>query len=451
MSEHIDRRTLLKRAALTAGALSLAAPAIDRPRPVAAQTGATGEITVSCIPGGTAERLKLISANFMAANPDAKINLNVAGGAETEYKSQFPQIVNSPDKPDLAWYWVDGRQYQDLANAGLLESLDDMYESEGWNQALTESTLNVYTSPDSQKYAVCESIVWYPQIYYSTEAFAKAGIEVPTTHYFASLDDFYAASDKLRAAGYEPLTLGGKEGWIIGHTHDALLQRVATDEQLNDLLFNWRPGSEPKVRYTEEPWTRANQLLFDLHQKKVFADGYLGRSYAEGRSLFVQGKAAMYQDGSWAATAPILYKEAPELDFGWMIYPQVDPNIRPEFLLYAGNGMMIPKGGKNPELARQFLAFLMSREQMIAATEAGMIVPSRTDVPVESVAKIGPHIAEMYPLLTEYGTATGWDDPIPADMAERSHILWQELLTGQTTVEQIGAEIERLADRHRSR
>ena len=57
----------------------------------------------------------------------------------------------------------------------------------------------------------------------------------------------------------------------------------------------------------------------------------------------------------------------------------------------------------------------------------------------------------MYPLLTQYGTATGWDDPVPADMAERSLVMWQELLTGQTTPEQVGEEIERLADRHRSR
>lgn len=452
MSRRMNRRTFVKHAAVAAGALGVAGSAVGGRWTAAAQSGtATGEITVTSIPGAAGDRVQLVANNFMAANPNAKINVNIAGGAETEYKPQFPQIVNSSDKPDLAWYWVDGRQYQDIANAGLLESLDDMYASEGWNEVLSESTKNVYTSPDGQKYAVCESIVWYPQIYYNREAFAKAGVEEPASHYFASLDEFYAACDKLRAAGYEPLTMGGGEGWIIGHTHDALLQRVATDEQLTDLIFNWRPGSEPKVGFTDGPWAQSTQLLLDMYQKNVWAEGFLGRSYAEGRALFVQGKAAMYQDGSWAPTAAILYKEAPELDFGWMIYPQVDPNIKPEFLLYAGGGMMIPKGGKNPELARQFLAYLMSKEQMTAAAEAAIVVPSRSDIPVEVIQKVGPQVAEMYPLLTEYGTATGWDDPVPADMAERSLILWQELLTGQTTAEQIGQEIERLADRHRSR
>src|SRR5215208_4116189 len=92
-----------------------------------------------------------------------------AGGAETEYKPAFPQIVASSDKPDFAWYWVDGRQYQDIANAGLLEPLDDLYESEGWNKVLPQSVVNTYTSPDGHKYAANAGIVWYPQIYYSKE------------------------------------------------------------------------------------------------------------------------------------------------------------------------------------------------------------------------------------------------------------------------------------------
>ena len=85
-------------------------------------------------------------------NPDIEVQVNVAGGAETEYKPNFPQIAVSSDRPDTAWYWVDGRQYQDLVAAKALEPLgrNDLYKSEGLATAYPEATLNKYTSTDRQ-------------------------------------------------------------------------------------------------------------------------------------------------------------------------------------------------------------------------------------------------------------------------------------------------------------
>lgn len=444
----ISRRTFLKGAGAAAGIL--VSQRYGRINIIARAQQRT--LTITTIPGNQATRMQVVADNFMAANPDINVVINVAGGAETEYKPTFPQIVASDDRPDVAWYWVDGRQYQDIANNGFLEPLDDLYESEGWNEVLPESTLRLYTQPDGKRYAVCGGVVWYPQVYYNKAIFAEVGIEAPPADrpYYTSAEEFYAVCDQLRAAGYEPLTLGGKEGWIIGHTHDAILSRLATDEALVDLLFNWRPGSEPLTRYTEDPWLKSNKQLLEFSERGVFAEGFLGRSYAEGRALFVQGRAAMYQDGSWAPTQPILYTEAPDLDFGWMLYPQLDENIPAKFLLYAGDGIMVPAGTENVDIAKQFVAFLMSPEQVIAQIDVG-IVPSRTDIPVEEIQRVGPHVAEMYSMLPVLGTTTGWDDPVPANMAERSHILWQDLLGGRIPVEQVGQEIEELAERHRSR
>jgi ABC-type glycerol-3-phosphate transport system substrate-binding protein len=158
----------------------------------------------------------------------------------------------------------------------------------------------------------------------------------------------------------------------------------------------------------------------------------------------------MYQEGSWAATADILYKEAPDLDFGWMIFPQVVPDISPKFLLYGGNGLMIPAGGPNIELAKQFLAFAMSAAEQEAATRNQLIVSARSDVPGDAVAAAGPHISEMYGLLSTYGTSTGWDDPAPASLAERSLVLWGDLLSGRSTPEDVDAELESLVEDFRA-
>jgi len=451
MGKRVSRRTFLKSTAAGAGGL-LAVTLLDRSSfPHVVRAAQKRTLTVTCIGGSPAAHFQDAAKKFMAVNADIDVQVNVSGGAETEYKGSFPQMVASSEKPDFAWYWVDGRQYQDIANAGLLEPLDDLYTSEGWDKALPKSVQNTFTSPDGHKYAVSEAIVWYPQIYYSREAFKKAGIEEPKDHYFKSLDEFYAACDKLRKAGYEPLTLGGGEGWILGHTRDALQSRVATDEQMQALLTNWQKSKPLTLKMTEAPWSTATKLLLEFSQKKVFADGYLARSYADGRALFVQGKAGMYQDGSWAASEAILYKEAPKLDFGWMIFPQVDPKIPAKFLLYGGNGLMIPKGGPNVDIAKKFLAFIMSKEQQELATKAKLIVSPRNDLSPDAIKGAGPHIAEMFGLLPVYGTSTGWDDPAPASLAERSLVLWGDLLSGRSTPEQVDAELQKLVDEFRAK
>jgi ABC-type glycerol-3-phosphate transport system substrate-binding protein len=112
---------------------------------------------------------------------------------------------------------------------------------------------------------------------------------------------------------------------------------------------------------------------------------------------------------------------------------------------------MIPKNPKNPDLAKDFIRFLMSKERQTALAEAQILVPVRTDVAPEAIDKLGPHVAAMWKLLPKVGTSTGWDDPVPADMAERSFVLMQEMLTGNRKPETIGQELEKLAEAHRAK
>ena len=433
-------------AATTAPAAATAPAATVAP----AAKSAAVTLRMSTIPGPPAEHFKADIEAFQKVQPQIQINLEVAGGAEEVYKANFPQIAASADKPDLAWYWVDGRQYQGLANGGLLEPLDDLYKSEGWDKVLPETTLKRYTQADGHRYSVNENIVWYPMVYYSTAAFQKAGVQPPKNGiYYETVDEWYQVCDKLRAAGYQPLTYGAKEGWIIGHNHDVFLQRLMPEDKMADLLVNSQKGATAKFKYSDPDWLAADKMLTEWQQKKVYAEGFLSRSYPEGRSLFVQGAAAMYQDGSWAPSSSILYKEAPDLDFGWMLYPQLKADIKPKFLIYPGNGIMILKGAKDVDAAKKFIAFVMSKERQDALAKSKNLVPARTDVSADVMKDLGKHVVDMWGQMPKVGTATGWDDPVPAELAQRSFVLFQELLSGGRQAETIGDELEKVADRLR--
>ncbi|HEX9115713.1 MAG TPA: extracellular solute-binding protein, partial [Anaerolineae bacterium] len=265
-----------------------------------------------------------------------------------------------------------------------------------------------------------------------------------------TLQEWYDVAAKLKAAGYEPLTIGGKEGWRIGHLHDTLLQRMIPQEKLDDLYNNWRKGTTPKVKYDGPEWLAVDKMLKEWYDKGVIAEGDLGRNYAEGRALFVQEKAAMYQDGSWAVG--ILNTEAPNLDYGWMLYPQVDPKIKPKFLLYAGNGFMVPKNPKNKDAAMKFAAWITSQEyqtEMMKNKDIGFVT-SRNDLPAEAMITLEPKVKAMFDSMKQTGTSTGWDDPVPGDMAEKSFILFQEMLTGTRQPQAVGQELEKMVQQHRA-
>lgn len=428
-----------------------AAAAAEKPTEAAAAPAAAKQkIRVTGIPGASGNNLQYAAQEFMKKYPDIEVQIDLAGGAETEYKPNFPQIAVSSDRPDAAWYWVDGRQYQDLVAAGALESLDEIYASEGLGKAYPEATLSKYTSPDGKRYAVNTDVVWYPLVYYNKKAFEKAGVKPPANGlYYETLQEWYDVADKLRAAGYEPLTVGGKEGWRLGHMHDTLLQRMIPQDKLDDLYNNWRKGSTPKVKYDGPEWQAVDKMMKEWYDKGLVAEGDLGRNYAEGRALFVQEKAAMYQDGSWAVG--ILNSEAPDLDYGWMLYPQVLPDIKPKFLLYAGNGFMVPKDPKAKDAAMKFAAYITSQEYqalMMKNKEIGFVT-SRNDLPADALAGLEPKVKDQFDTMVKTGTSTGWDDPVPGDMAEKSFILFQEMLTGTRTPESVGQELEKLVEQKR--
>jgi ABC-type glycerol-3-phosphate transport system substrate-binding protein len=118
-------------------------------------------------------------------------------------------------------------------------------------------------------------------------------------------------------------------------------------------------------------------------------------------------------------------------------------------LTYAGNGINIPTGPSDLGLAKEFVRFAMSREAQIAFTEAELAVSARSDIPQESLDKAGFHNAQMLSALPEIGASVGWDDPIPAELAQRAHVLYGEMLTGAIAPSDVGEQLQRVLDRLR--
>ena len=253
--------------------------------------------------------------------------------------------------------------------------------------------------------------------------------------------------DKIRAGGVDSISIGGKDAWPLAIMKDDLTQRLVPAEVQIDLVNAAVPGGVPKYHFADPRFVAGEQAFIDYGKKKVFADGTLGRAFADAQSYFATGKAAMLSDGSWAAGSGSLPKLAPKMDIGWFMHPQLDPNIAPKILTYAGNALMVMADGPNVDAAKEFLKFLVSKDQQNMVASLGVLIPARTDVDPEALKKGNtPLMVDMLSALTTVGTFGPWGDYGPAEPVQLDYTHSQKLLDGSITPQASASELDASCD-----
>lgn len=386
-----------------------------------ADTGESITLRVSCIPGVVADMLRMNADEFMKKNPNVKVSIEEY--PEDQYQNQAPMIFESEEsKPDVAWYWKQ-MWYNDMVESGLFMNLDDLYVSENWEEALGKSALELYTSPDGHKYAVNHDMVWTPNMYYNMDAFAEAGVEIPKT-----IDQLYDAAAKLKAAGYIPCAVGATSA-VPGHIFNAVLTRCVTDEEYLKLMDSTKKYDE--INYESPQVVQVFEIIKKLTDE-VFQTGCTGVDSLEAQSLFVQGKAAMYMDGSWAVSN-VTDGVKDSFQVGVFQFPAVLPEIGTPASTFIGDAMMILADTKYPELAREFLAQIISKEMQSKVAEAKLAAPARNDVAPESLEKMGELYITMYADMKTGGAKPLWYMTQGAELTNKSYEIVSGVMSGSLT------------------
>ncbi|WP_180271426.1 ABC transporter substrate-binding protein [Fredinandcohnia onubensis] len=391
------------------------------------------ELVISALPS-TAVRLEADGKAFMAEHPEVKIKINEY--EESIYKEQAPKLFISSEKPDIAWYWNE-RNYEEIVESGALVQLDSLYKDEGWTKVLEPNTLKRYTSKDGHKYSVNTNIVWTPVIFYNKQAFLEAGVKVPET-----FDELFAMAIQLKNKGYIPLISAIGEPAVRGHIFDALIQRTLTQKQFNELILHH--DDNDKLYQSKEilsTWKMMRRMANEL-----MPENFDTVTEEEARALFVQGKAAMYSTISMQAG--FLEEQLPEnFNIGFFYYPSVKKNIKPKVQLYTGDALMVIKGTGKEELAKKFVAFVMSYERQKALAAQRMTFPSRTDIKNEDLDQYGELYSNMYREMNKLGTTQLWDDSVPTEVANKSFQLHLEVMTDKKEPIEAGKELQDIYDK----
>jgi len=377
------------------------------------------------------------------ANPDIQVNVEVQSD-ETTWQATAPTTMfASSDGPDLSWWWCSPAfQYKNMIAANMLVALDDLYKDGMYPQG----TVNYFTEPNGHKYGVNTDVVWTPYVYYNKEIFAKLGLEPPKTW-----DELYAVSDKVRAAGYQPMATLYDYG-MVNHLPDAIMMRSWTEDEYNALMVNWSPDAPAdtlKYKWTDPDGVRIFAKLKEMVDKGFTADGFAGFTDPEvPKSLFISGKAAMFQDGSWSSGGAL--SKAAKFDLGYFYYPPIQEKRYGPVGSWVPNCFIAFADRPNVEAAKKVIAFLSSKDGAIAYAKASGLTIGRKDIPADIIKSLmSPLTAQVVQDVADQGAPPLFESQVPPEILTELKQSVGDVLTGGATPEQAAERMQEAYERAR--
>lgn len=333
--------------------------------------------------GSGGRGVRAIVDKWNAEHPEIQVSVEEQAGDAWEF-TYATTVFASADGPNLStWGCATSEQYRDMIGANMLLPLDDLWE-EG---AYSEGAVRYYTERDGHKYGLPITVVYTPIVYYNKKIFADLGLSPPQTW-----DELKAVTKAIRGAGLAPLVTLFDFG-MVSHLPDGLALRFFDEEEYYALINNWSPESTEAERAYK--WTDPNGIRFFNAFKEIgeenglAADGYAGiTDDTVAMSLFVSGKAAMWQTGSWGVSQ----LKGADIDYGYFYYPPANE------VSYGGAGAWLAgcvigfdRGNAEVnEATKKVLKEFATREGQIAyATVAGS-TPARSDISRAELEKLLP-------------------------------------------------------------
>jgi raffinose/stachyose/melibiose transport system substrate-binding protein len=203
---------------------------------------------------------------------DQKLQLLAGQGA-------LPSAMVAPNSPQLV---------QQLISANALLDVSKVLDKSG----LTDEVLPAAASTIKKLYGQ-DDLYALPNefniegIWYNKKTFADNGITVPTTW-----DDLVAAMQKLQAAGVQPITADGKDGWPVTRWVGDYIFRLLGADAMSAV-------ANGQAKLTDPDYVKAADAVSELGKKGYFGKNVASNDYNGSVNDFLTGKAAMIYMGSW--------------------------------------------------------------------------------------------------------------------------------------------------------
>ena len=346
-----------------------------------------------------------------------------------QIRSTASQVLNSNEAPDLLEYNKGNATAGLLSSQGLLTPLDDAVEEYGWDDQLAPS---LQTTAKYDEDGIMGSGSWYGvpnygefvEVYYNKDAFAAAGLEVPTT-----LDEFEDVLAAFAAQGVTPLAESAAE-YPLGQLWYQLALSKADRQFVDDYQLYENP-----VDWTGDEISYATETVADWTEKGYISADSSGLKAEDAGVGFISGDYPIFFSGSWWYGR--FQSEISDFEWGTFLFPEAE--LSPGS---AGNMWVVPEKAKNKELAYEFIDITMRPEiQAILGNNGGVpVAADEADITDEKSKEL---IANFNALTEKDGIAFYPDWPTPTFYDELNAAL-QELVNGTKTPAEVQEQLGEL-------
>jgi ABC-type glycerol-3-phosphate transport system substrate-binding protein len=304
-----------------------------------------------------ATALKNLAAAFHKQHPN--VTVNVVSQPATNYFALLQAAAVSKTGPDLAVMWTGlfTLQYKEfLTNlqgkvpASALARIDP--DALKWTSNDFNPSNGPYVIPLENQFYIG---------FYNKADFAKAGVtSVPT-----DWNQLFAACQKLKAAGYTPMTYGNG-GQPLG-------AEFYPWYDMSYMMIGSYPVSQWQKLYSGQiPWTSPAVSAQLSTWSKLKSSGCTNSDVltkTDNLGDFESGKAAMMVDGTWDTqkfTSALGDKVA-------AFVPPFSNTAIKGVVDFAGDGLSMTTYAKHPTQATQFLTFMTTPQAGAIVNAAGLI------------------------------------------------------------------------------
>jgi glucose/mannose transport system substrate-binding protein len=314
--------------------------------------------------GGEAAAIKEFADAYTKAGGKWTDN-PIAGGGGAQARTVTINRTMGGDAPTAAQFNY-GKQYEEVIKEGLLTNLDDVAAKGNWDKLLPEK-IKSSIKVGGHYYAVPVNLHNENWVWYNKAVLAKAGV----TKDPATLDEMFAALDKVKATGTVALALGG-QGWQEGITFRSIMLAVG-GKDLYMKTFKDKDTSGPQFRKTLESFKKL---------KDYVDPGSPGRDWNLATGMVIEGKAGFQFMGDWAKGEFMNANKAAGKDFGCFMAggPKMPYAI-------GGDVFVFPKNSKPDSAAAQkkLAEMMISPAVQVAFNNKKGSIPIRTDVDLSKV------------------------------------------------------------------
>src|ERR1700726_2040427 len=170
--------------------------------------------------GGEAAALDALFQAVKTADPGVEVNnATVDRGGGSAVRPVLQARLAGGNPPD-SWQTHPGWELLgQYVPANYCEPINDIYQSEGWDKVVPKDLIDLLTK-DGKTYAVLAGVHRGNDLWYNKKLLEKNGIKVGDK---MSFDEFFAAAEKLKAAGVTPLAVGDSGIWATAELFENTL------------------------------------------------------------------------------------------------------------------------------------------------------------------------------------------------------------------------------------